>query len=348
MSAIVNANPSFIDRLTSAEYMGVTSSNNGTIELTPTSLVPLSTYTYEYLLRFSFPWEDLVAGFDQAPYNQPSSEGAPPFVKKYPGPSAPPSQQVPSKEAGAASSETPAPTPSHLIDWGPQPHWYEPVLPPSGAQDKINLWKAQRLVAVAASMIGYLYNYHHTPDYCGRTSTPQFTDKGLDCSNYTSWLYNYALGIPLNPAVVKQSMLAGVTLADQNQHAYQATRVADALMDYQTLCSTLQTGDLLFIAGGPKESKEVIQQSIQNHQPIWITHVIMWLGDVGVSKSGTPLITDSHGNELKDDNQQAIPSGIQVRPFYETNNGDTTDTGEYTPNWYFEHFAWALRILPKL
>jgi cell wall-associated NlpC family hydrolase len=348
MPTIVNYSPSFIDRLTSAEQMGVRPSADGTIELTPTLLAPLTTYTYEYVLRFSFPWEDLVAGFDQSPYNQPSLEEAPP-VHNHPAPPAPPSQSVSSKEAVVASSSgTPSPKPAQPIHWGPQARRYEAVPPPSGVQGKINEWKAQRLVAVAASMIGYLYNHHHIPDYYGPTSTPQFKDKGLDCSNYTSWLYNYALGIRVNSDTGKQSRLAGATLADQHGYEYHVTRVADALMDYQTLCSTLQTGDLLFIAGGPKDSKDVIQQAIQNHQPIEITHVIMWLGDVGVSKSGTPLVTDSHGNELKDDNQQAIPNGIQVRPFYQTNNGDTTDTGEYAPNWYFEHFAWALRILPKL
>ena len=40
-----------------------------------------------------------------------------------------------------------------------------------------------------------------------------------------------------------------------------------------------------------------------------------WVGSVGRSASGVPLIIDSHGNGVLDDRGQPIPCGVQLRPF---------------------------------
>ena len=132
---------------------------------------------------------------------------------------------------------------------------------------------------------------------------------------------------------------------DSAGNLYNVVPVADATDKYATLCSKLQTGDLLYIAGDPKLSKADIQKDLKQQK---LTHVIMWLGDVGFSEKGTPLISDSHGYELYDEKNQKIPTGIQVRPFNDATVSPTTRTNVSSQSWYFDHFVWALRILPTL
>jgi hypothetical protein len=66
-------------------------------------------------------------------------------------------------------------------------------------------------VAAAARFIGYEYQHHHIPDWdppddwpwkqcCGARH-----DKGIDCSNFSGWNYNWAFGIHLNTDVHKQA-----------------------------------------------------------------------------------------------------------------------------------------------
>jgi cell wall-associated NlpC family hydrolase len=58
-------------------------------------------------------------------------------------------------------------------------------------------WKRARILAVAKHYIGLPYQHHHIPAWApqwkGKDGAPQTT--GLDCSNYTSWVYNYGLGV---------------------------------------------------------------------------------------------------------------------------------------------------------
>ncbi len=82
--------------------------------------------------------------------------------------------------------------------------------------------------------------------------------------------------------------------------------------------TTLKTGDLLFIRG--KEGGEV-------------THVVLWVGSLGQSKSGVPLILDSTGEGRKDENGIDIPDGVQLRAFTPT-------------SWYFRCASHALRLIP--
>ena len=102
--------------------------------------------------------------------------------------------------------------------WGPEPAAYPlPAIPQEcdGRQ-----WQRQRIVAVASKYIGLPYRHHHVPGYDGGDGT------GLDCSNFTAWVYNYGLGLQLDSAIERQAETAGRRLA------------AD---------EALQPGDLLFI-----------------------------------------------------------------------------------------------------
>ena len=341
---------SFVERLTSDEKMDV--SKDGNVTVVVPKQCPLSynpAYQSPYQLRFHFDWIDLVAGFDQPPYCYWDQEGNSnyfPNAERWLDPAAYSNEEVGSQH------------------WGPEPRRY-PTL--SLITEKSDQWKAERLLAVAASMIGYGYHHHHIPEWnpseewyrnLPEDSYPNFEQieqarelgeyvgQGVDCSDYSSWLYNYALGIYLVTSVEKQGNMTKVLANDGT--LYSVTRVADATIDYETLCSTLQIGDLLYIAGSPTLSKFAIQQDLQQNNPPLITHVIMWLGDVGFSKQGTPLITDSHGSEVLDENHHLVPNGIQVRPFYKATVPSTQTTDESSPSWYFDHFVWALRILPTL
>ncbi len=337
----------FINRITSAQAMGVTEQGGKTV-LTPSQIQAGSTYQSPYQLSFDYSWADLTVGLAQAPFNDWTQEGNPAYFNN------PPQDwfDLAIYRDNADNSAVGSPS------WGPAPQLYLPPVIPADAGNNIAAWQTQRLLAVAASMIGYNYCHHHIPDWnpgqdwytaINIPPTPQLIGQGVDCSDYTSWLYNYGLGIYLNTDVVYQGNMTAVS--DKNGNAYTVRRVADASTSYADLVRQLQTGDLLYIAGAPDLSKQSIQQQLQAGNPPTITHVIMWLGDVGVASGGTPLVTDSHGGEVRDANGNLIPTGIQVRPFNQgsdSGSDSSVPVGESAPNWYFEHFLWALRILPDL
>ena len=71
----------------------------------------------------------------------------------------------------------------------------------------------ERVVATATRCIGYQYQHHHVPDWDPPESWPwkeccgERHAKGIDCSNFSGWNYNWALGIHLNTDVHKQAAL---------------------------------------------------------------------------------------------------------------------------------------------
>jgi hypothetical protein len=102
--------------------------------------------------------------------------------------------------------------------WGPRPVRYPAPQIPS-ACDPVK-WQQQRIIAVAEKYIGLPYKHHHVPEFDDGAGA------GLDCSNFTSWVYNYGLGIKINSDITKQANTAGRVLAPEE---------------------ALQPGDLLFI-----------------------------------------------------------------------------------------------------
>lgn len=102
--------------------------------------------------------------------------------------------------------------------WGPKPASYPVPVIPAGCDAA--QWQRERVVAVAMKYIGLPYRHHHVPGFDGGDGP------GLDCSNFTSWVYNYGLGVRLDSDIGRQAQTAGRRLA------------AD---------EPLQAGDLLFI-----------------------------------------------------------------------------------------------------
>jgi cell wall-associated NlpC family hydrolase len=89
--------------------------------------------------------------------------------------------------------------------WGPKAAHYPPVHVPAGV-DPIE-WKRARIVAVARHYLGLPYQHHHIPAWAppgpGKDGGAQTA--GLDCSNFTSWVYNYGLGIVFTSEVTAQA-----------------------------------------------------------------------------------------------------------------------------------------------
>jgi cell wall-associated NlpC family hydrolase len=132
---------------------------------------------------------------------------------------------------------------SQSSTWGPDATRYQQVQIPSGC-DPVS-WKRQRIIAVARKYIGLNYQHHHIPAW-----NPAGVGTGLDCSNFTSWVYNYGLGIYFTSDVHDQADSSGAPgrkLSPQEP---------------------LQPGDLLYILKGDR--------SAVSHVAIYVdpTHII--------------------------------------------------------------------------
>ena len=83
--------------------------------------------------------------------------------------------------------------------WGPHAFQYPRAMVPAGC-DPVK-WKRLRVVAVAKRYIGLPYEHHHVPAW----QPTNGKGPGLDCSNFTAWVYNYGLGMKFTSDIQKQS-----------------------------------------------------------------------------------------------------------------------------------------------
>ena len=230
-----------------------------------------------YRLEFTYALNDLIGDLDNSERGDPRHESETPHYEWY-------SRHV-RKKFGS---------------WGPRPRTY---LPPIGLEKRSVEWKRERVIAVAAHYIGYGYQHHHIPDWDPPAGWPWketcvgHNGKGFDCSNFTSFVYNQGFGIRMSAAVERQAELHSALEGRGYSLSLRRIRLPQAFEDRQKI---LRTGDLLYIRGredGP------------------ITHVVIWVGSIGRSSSDVPLILDSHGDGVEDDDGKRIPCGIQIRPF---------------------------------
>ncbi len=250
-------------------------------------------YRSPYSVKFRQPVADLEVGFDQAPWNNPHLE-----------------------------SDLPAPdwySPRHerkLGAWGPRARQYPPA---PGLPRRSAAWMQDRLILTATRWIGYPYQHHHIPDWDPPAGWPWHkvaygrNSKGIDCSNFSSFYFNYGLGLKLDTGIRQQAQRrevrgpggSGILTIQTIERA-----------PYDTLIARLEPADLLYIRNDTGR----------------IAHVILWLGAVGVSPDHIPLVLDATGGNHKDSNGVRIPSGVQVRPFF-------------AKSWYAQNFAHAHRII---
>jgi cell wall-associated NlpC family hydrolase/predicted esterase len=97
--------------------------------------------------------------------------------------------------------------------WGPAAKTYPELKIPECVKDPV-AFQRQRIVAAAKKFVDLPYMHKHIP-----------AAGGLDCSNFTSWVYNYSMGIRFPSAVGNQGESAGRRLGPDEK---------------------LQPGDLLF------------------------------------------------------------------------------------------------------
>lgn len=120
---------------------------------------------------------------------------------------------------------------SYLNDgWGPRATALPPVAVPDGSGCDAPTWRRERVVATALHYLNepgnpqaLQYRHHHIPDWDPPSSTqpldaapddPEHAGsrsaqtwaggRGLDCSNFTAWVYNYGLGIGFGGNVHRQ------------------------------------------------------------------------------------------------------------------------------------------------
>ena len=204
----------------------------------------------------------------------------------------------------------------HFGSWGPRPRAYPP---PYGVENWPIAMRRERVIAVALRFVGYDYQHHHIPDWNPPRHWPwQKTcagqnGRGVDCSNFTGFVYNLGFGLRLNTDVHHQ---AEERFANGPGRERTPLRHIALPKSYDERLATLRTGDLLFI---------------RSHQGK-ISHVVIWVGPIGRSPDDTPLILDSHGGDVRDSNKQSIPCGIHLRPFRES-------------SWYNQSADHAIRIL---
>ncbi|WP_437205760.1 NlpC/P60 family protein [Planctomicrobium sp. SH664] len=186
--------------------------------------------------------------------------------------------------------------------WGPVARHYPAAVHTEGWSVEA---KRERVIATALRFLGYGYQHHHIPDWDPPREWKWLptcvghNGRGVDCSNFTGFVYNQAFGLKLNTEVVHQSEeleVAGPGL----ERTTELQRI-ELPESYQERINTLRTGDLLYIRSDKGQ----------------VSHVVLWIGSIGVSPDGVPLILDSHGGGVDDSHGVSIPCGIHLRPFHE-------------------------------
>ncbi len=186
--------------------------------------------------------------------------------------------------------------------WGPAAHRYEPL---AEMQHRSVEWMRERVIACAARFIGYKYQHHHIPDWDPPQDWPWkaccagHNGKGVDCSNFSSFVYNQGFGIHMSSGIGQQAHQH--TAFEQGGNTAPLKRI-ELPKNFKERQHVLRTGDLLFI---------------RHREDMQISHVVLWVGEIGRSPGGEPLVLDSHGGDVLDDQGQAIPCGIHLRPFRE-------------------------------
>jgi cell wall-associated NlpC family hydrolase len=174
------------------------------------------------------------------------------------------------------------------------------------------------VIAVAVRFLGYGYQHHHVPDWDPPQGWPWKqtcagrNGRGVDCSNFTGFVYNLGFGLRLNTEVAHQADERIAEGPGREKTRLQHVKLPES---YKERIATLRTGDMVFIRN--REAR--------------ISHVVLWVGSNGRSPDGVPLVIDSHGENVRDSEGRHVPCGIQLRPFREN-------------SWYNHSASHAVRV----
>jgi hypothetical protein len=277
------------------------------------------------------------------------------------------------------------------------PVYGAPLLtPPSGVS--VVTWQQQRILAAANVLLtaanGTAYQHLHLPDFdpaqvtsgtypwssvstnptlqsswqlangvSGTASNPYANaygqpTPGIDCTDFSAYVYNLALGFQMHSGVSSQVQFSGTsgkpapgvtasaTILDTTgtplePQFFYGPNFGTGVLNTGTgtgplasLISQFQPGDLLYM-GGPN---------------LGILHVVMWLGQTGTDSSGNtfPLVISSHDNKpaifdtlaldatgfpLDGNNAAHLPPpGVHILPFDQS-------------NWFYQDFQLAMRVV---
>jgi len=211
--------------------------------------------------------------------------------------------------------------PANAARWGYRGPGAKHYDAPPGVSTKGADWARQRVIATGLRLVGYTYQHHHVPYWDPPADWPRDETqktppgKGLDCSNFTAFVYNLALGIKPTGDVRQQAELTEVPGPGPNRTSpVQRIELPRRFEDYER---TLRTGDLLFI----------------NSTSGTISHVVLWVGPIGRSPDAYNLILDSTGSGNFDSTRAEIPDGIHLRSFK-------------PDSWYCKRASHVLRLIP--
>lgn len=263
--------------------------------LLPAQEVDRAAYTSPYKVKFSFDEQDLIGDLQKGSRGDWKDQAAVPYSVWY--------------------------------DRGQQPRWGYWGPParhfnaPSGLASRSPDWSRERIIATGLKFVGYSYQHHHVPDWMPPEDWPRDPEqkgapgKGVDCSNFTAFVYNLALGVkPTGDVKMQAEMTEAEGPGPGKKVPVRRIELPQDISDYER---KLLPGDLLFI----KNSRGSL------------SHVVLWVGKLSDSPDGQPLILDSTGTGAKDSRGNDIPDGVYLRPF-------TSRT------WYFRQASHALRIIP--
>jgi len=258
-----------------------------------------TTYSSPYRLKLAFPEKELLGDLTKERGN-PQLSSELPFAAWY-------TEQTKARYGA----------------WGPPVrHYPAPQLPRYDGD-----FLRERVLAVAVKFQGYGYQHHHLPEWDPPVGWPWKevgagrNGKGVDCSNFTAFVYNLALGIQPTGECEAQSVLMSVPGPGPGRTS--PVKRIELPDDRTQLAAVLKPADLLFVRGEMTET---------------VTHVVLWVGPPGAMTDGSSpahaLVIDSHGGGAKDQLDQEIPEGIYLRPV--------------RPNfWYWRRASHALRIIPE-
>jgi len=234
--------------------------------------------------------------------------------------------------------------------WGPQPNIYP--APEIEATCDIATWQRNRFVKLIEKFVskGWNYCHHHSPTWmppanyqipldpsqvaagtgsaagvcssAGITATSGWT--GVDCSHYSSWVYNYGFGAHLESNV--------------NGQACGPNAPGKSLPFTAAMQDKLLVGDLLYIAADSSAAE------------LKVSHVIMWTGiemtwDLGPFSWST-VSKNIPANQLtaaKNDANAAKAAGKKVYIISDSHNVGPA----YRPfvGWWSRAFTFARRLI---
>lgn len=264
-------------------------------------LLPLSlshgteVYRTAYEVRFTHDREELIGDLLSGPRSDRTTYSTAPYREWY--------------------------NPANQRRWG---SWGPPIRhlpPPRGLGVRDARWQRERVIATGLLDLGYGYQHHHLPDWDPPASWPRHpavsapAGKGVDCSNFTTFVYNLALGLMPPSAIGTQAETLRIPGPGPGRHTT-AQRI-ELPESFEDFARVLRPADLLFM----------------NNRQGRVSHVVLWVGDLADTPEGFPLVLDSTGAGHTDSQGRTIPDGVHLRLF--------------KPNiWYFTQASHAIRIIP--